>query len=91
MMKVTDFVRRADEILGFGNSALVTRITNPGGPARVNSNKFGLFRSASLSFLANVFGSQHPYFTDFSARVSHAYPSHTEEGIGIIAARFSFS
>ncbi len=85
-MNVTDFVQRADEILGLGNSALRTRTAIPGSSSRVNFNEFGLFRSASLSFLFNVFGSQHPYFTDFSTRVSRAYPSHTEEGIGIMTA-----
>ena len=86
IVKVDEFLHRADEILGFGNAALGTRTTNLGSAAKVNSNKFGLFRSASLSFLANVFGSHHPYFTDFSARVTHPYPSHTEEGIGIMTA-----
>lgn len=86
VVNMDDFVNRADEILVFGSSALSTRQQHRNGLQSVNPNKFALFRSASLSFLESVFGSRHPYYTDFSKRVTRANPTETEAGMGIMTA-----
>lgn len=82
---MADFARRADEILALGEAALVTRRSSEYGNW-VAEEKFATFRSAGLSCFANLFGSKHPYYTDFDKRVNSATPSCVEVGIGILLA-----
>jgi len=84
-MRLTDFVKRADEILALGNTAMATRRSNEYGEW-VDEGAFAAFRSASLSFVANVFGQKHPYYTDFAERAIVPEPSHVRLGSGIINA-----
>jgi hypothetical protein len=50
----------------------------------VDSAVFYEFRSSSLSFLLNVFGDKHPYYTDFNDRCKGAFPVDVERGLGIL-------
>jgi hypothetical protein len=84
-VQVNDFVRRADEILALGQTALATRYGMNMGTV-VKSEQFHAFRSSGLSFLVNLFGSGHPYCTDFDTRVTKTYPAHVEAGMGIVTS-----
>lgn len=84
-MQVSDFIQRADEILALGQAALATHYSANMG-TQVKSEQFAAFRSSALSFLVNLFGSTHPYCTDFDSRVTQTYPSHVEAGLGIVSA-----
>jgi len=85
-MQLDDFIRRADEVLALGQNALATTRQDRNGSERVADQAFAAFRAASLSFLANVYGSEHSYFSDFNDRVTHAYPRDINVGLGILGA-----
>lgn len=85
-MKLEDFINRADELLQTGKFVLTTT-TEPGNMyAVVDVKQFSAFRSAVLSFLLNIFGSNHPYYTDFFDHVNEAVPKDVDRGIGILQA-----
>lgn len=84
-MKIGDLVARAEELIQLG---VDTRSTNKNTRESiwVNSEIFYTFRASALSFLSNVFGSKHPYYTEFNKIVEAAHASKTESGIGILRA-----
>lgn len=53
-------------------------------PKWVDSQLFAKLKSGSLSFIQNVFGSKHPYFTNFELSVSRTYLSDTKHALGIL-------
>lgn len=62
-MKVTDLVKRVDELVELGNAVLLTQ--SSGGEfndPRVKSAPMAGFRSAALSFIDRVYESKHPHF-----------------------------
>jgi hypothetical protein len=83
-MQLSDFVKRADELIAMGNSVLATTQTSQWASQFVADEQFAEFRSAALSFLDNVFGASHPYTRDFHKRVDLATPDQTREGIGML-------
>jgi len=68
-MRVEDFAKRADQLIEMADVAIKTQF-QVSWSKYVENGAFAGFRSASLSFLLNVFGSTHPYFKDFDTRVS---------------------
>ena len=86
-MELEHFIKRADELLALAGAVLATR-TGPTewGNLYVDRARFAEFRTASLSFLRNLYASDHPYFKDFETRVLEADPSDTEKGKGILSA-----
>src|SRR3569832_2347761 len=84
-MKLSDLLQRADEVLALGQEALSSVRKYDFGDY-LAEDKFAAFRAAALSFLANVFGSVHPYYKDFDAGVSHPQPSYALTGGGIVSA-----
>ena len=52
----------------------------------VNAEVFREFRSASLSFIKNTFGEDHPYFNEFDTETNQINPYCTKEGKGILKA-----
>jgi hypothetical protein len=86
-VQACDLIKRADEVLALGRVALGTRYsTNMG--FLVKPEPFAAFRASGLSFLSNLFGATHPYFTDFDSSVSskRRSPADVEAGIGIVSA-----
>jgi hypothetical protein len=82
-MKLDDWKRRVEELLGLGEA--VRRTETVSYQIRyVDTQAFSGFRSAALSFLRNTYGQQHPYYTDFDHRVRNTYPESVESGIGIL-------
>ena len=84
-MKISDLVARAEELIQLG---MQTRQTNWNTKESiwVDIEKFYIFRSSVLSFLSNVFGSKHPYYSEFNKIVDAAHASKTDAGIGILKA-----
>lgn len=87
-MRLEDFVARADQLIGLADAVLATQYGGPKGYGSlyVDKARFSEFRSASLSFLKNVYATDHPYYTDFESRVSQPNPDDTSKGKGILVA-----
>ncbi|MDP3676345.1 MAG: hypothetical protein Q8R44_14830 [Novosphingobium sp.] len=85
-MKITEFVRRADEVIALGQRVAATSGGTRYGGTYVDGRLFGEFRTASLSLLRNLFGQNHPFFSDFDKRVEIEGQSAVETGLGILSA-----
>lgn len=84
-MKIEDLKRRVDELLALSGQVLTTKRSSDFG-TYVSSEAFNEFRSASLSFLRNSFGIDHPFYKEFDKNAQKASPYDTEEGRGILKA-----
>ena len=86
-MTTEEILKRIDELIGLGNKVLSTKTRGRSGvPVAVNNGKFRGFRSASLSFLENIFGARHTYYKEFTEHVNKPMPPYTEAGINILQA-----
>ena len=86
-MMTEDILKRIDELIGLGNAVLATKIPETQySSASVDRGKFRGFRSASLSFLENIFGAQQTYYKEFNEHVKGDWPSCTKVGINILQA-----
>lgn len=74
-------LKRIDFLLMKGNECLTTRRIAEG---VVNDGLFIGFRSASLSFLLNIFGERHPYYKEFDNTVRNSYCYDVESGTNIL-------
>jgi hypothetical protein len=73
-LRVDDFVRRAEELLAEADSVLSTKygVRYATGPQYyVDAGAIAGFRAATLSFLANAFGTHHPFYSEFNERVTN--------------------
>lgn len=84
-MNLKDFSRRVDEIVRLGQLALASEYSI-GDWKWLRDESFASFRSAGLSFLANLYGERHPYYADFHERVTEPKSGHAEIGVGILKA-----
>lgn len=84
-MKIEDIKRRVDELITIAGQVLNTKRASDFG-AYVSSEQFNEFRSASLSFLRNTFGTDHPFYVEFDKQAKDASPYDTEVGRGILKA-----
>lgn len=84
-MKIEDLKRRIDELISIAGQVLSTKYQNGFGPS-VSYEQFNEFRSASLSFLRNTFGTEHPFYAEFDTKVKSSTPRDTEQGRGILKA-----
>ena len=84
-MKLEDIKKRIDQLISIAGQVLSTKRTNDYN-SYVSAEQFNEFRSASLSFLKNTFGTEHPYYMEFNKKVNDASPYLTEEGRGILKA-----
>jgi hypothetical protein len=85
-VNLNDFTRRADELLSLADRTLETQLKAVHGQVFVDRELHGNFRSSGMSFLLQTFGSDHPYFREFDAKVNYATPSCIMVGKGILAA-----
>jgi hypothetical protein len=85
-MNLTDFERRAKELLAHADSVLATKRADSYGNHSVDTELFTQLRAAGLSFLRNAFGSDHPYYQEFTDRVKDSYPWETLAAKGILEA-----
>jgi hypothetical protein len=85
-MHLTDFTRRADEIIALADKVLSTFLPSAYG-IDYDRQAYSTFRSAGLSFLVNTFGAQHPYYKEFDECTKEVYVSSTvQAGRGILLA-----
>lgn len=84
-MKLEDIKKRIDQLISIAGQVLSTKRTNDYN-SYVSAEQFNEFRSASLSFLKNTFGTEHPFYMEFNKKVNDASPYLTEEGRGILKA-----
>jgi hypothetical protein len=84
-MKIEDIKKRVDELISIAGQVLTTTRSGDYG-SYVSSEQFNEFRSASLSFLRNTFGKDHPFYEEFSKQAKDSTPFDTEEGRGILKA-----
>ncbi len=84
-MKIEEIVNRVDKLTVLADETIRT---GEGVLQSVNLEKFNAFRSASLSFLANIFGSEHSFYTEFNIQVRSGseYSSSVYIGRGILTA-----
>lgn len=85
-MTLDDFVRRAEELISQADAVAPTRQESNWGTPWVDEGLFSGFRAAALSFLKNLFGARHPYYTDFEVRCSNNVPDHLSAGREILVA-----
>jgi hypothetical protein len=86
-MKLDDFVTRAGQLVALGDAVLATKSSFRDFPGSyVDKERFAEFRASSLSFIQNLYGTSHSYFSDFETRVRAAEPSDTQKGKGILQA-----
>ncbi len=85
-MKLSDYVTRADQIVQLGRDAAATRGQTSYGGDHLSETHFMEFRAAALSFLINVFGPSHPYYTTFEREAKTPVGYAAEAGIGIMNA-----
>jgi hypothetical protein len=74
-----------DELINMAGQILSKTVSGKFGSS-VPSEGFNEFRSASLSFLKNVFGIEHPFYKEFDSHTIRATPYDVEEGRGILKA-----
>ena len=84
-MKLQDITKRVDELIDLGQKALHSE-QNDNGYRYLEESIFKEFRTASLSFILNIFGTEHPYYIDFDKDVNDAFRGLTDRGIGILKA-----
>ncbi|MDP1725675.1 MAG: hypothetical protein Q8M15_02745 [Bacteroidota bacterium] len=68
------------------DKTLATTYQGYGGGQLVNTELFMEFRTSCLSFILNLFGSQHPYYKDFLTTVTEIKHQDTLIGKGILKA-----
>ena len=78
-------LERADYVLELGAETVATQRRSDWG-SYVDTSKAAEFRTAALSFLNSVFGSRHPYYSDFSFKVTETKLSDIQHGLGILRA-----
>lgn len=84
-MKIEDLKLRINQIIELSNRVSATGQSGEYG-SWVDNELFREFRSASLSFLKNTFGENHPFFKEFNRECNSATPTSTYEGRGILNA-----
>lgn len=84
-MNLTDFVKRADEIIGMADRVIPTFSVSAYG-YDYDNQAYGVFRSSGLSFLENTFGAAHAYYKEFDRITKEAYKSSALAGRGVMVA-----
>ncbi len=84
-MNVADFSTRADAIIALGEQVLPTWRTTQYGHEYDNT-LYASFRAAGMSFLANTFGTDHPYYREFEKHSADAYTTTLKSSIGVLKA-----
>jgi hypothetical protein len=78
-MNSIDIIKRIDSLIEKGKAAM-----NGGNGGLAQGGLAIGFRSASLSFIKNLYGEKHPYYTDFNIQVKCSYQSSVDSGINIL-------
>lgn len=87
-MKLTDLVKRTDELILVGQKVIATKYSE-GISYRVwmvEEAPMAGFRSAALSFIKRTFGAEHPHFNQFTLKTQTANALDPERGVAILHA-----
>lgn len=86
MTAINKFTDRINQIIELADRTLASKQKTTGTftSSWVNSELFYEFRTTSLSFILNLYGENHPYYSDFNRLVVRNDPSDTEQGRGIL-------
>lgn len=87
MKALQKYKDRIELLILLANKKLSTaRYPEPVGIATVNRELFNELRTSSLSFIKNLCGEGHPYYTDFDQRAESAELFETQSALGILNA-----
>lgn len=76
---------RIDHLINLANRTIGTKyFSRSGGTEWVNSELYKEFETSSKSFILNLFGKDHPYFTGFTKTCDGAHPYTVESARGIL-------
>jgi len=85
-MNKQDLIKRIDQLVSQGNVVLSTKKYSEWSGNYVDMGLQVGFRSATLSFIKNLYGELHPFYIDFNERVKGQAFHETENGINILTA-----
>lgn len=87
-MKISDLVRRVDDLIKLGNAVMATRYSDGYEyPVEyVQDASMSGFRSACLSFIERVYGKAHTHFDQFTRMTNHHYYSDVDRAVAILEA-----
>lgn len=85
-MKLPDFLTRCDQLVQHADRVFRTRRQDQWGHDFVDEGSFSGFRAAVLSFLQNLFGKDHSYYTVFDKRCSENKTDMLRSGREILMA-----
>lgn len=85
-MNKIEILKRIDQLIEQGRVVLSTKKSSEFSGNYIDMGQQMGFRSASLSFIKNLYGETHPYFKDFNERVKGQAYYETENGINILIA-----
>jgi len=86
-MMTEKILKRIDELINLGNEVLSTKTPGYHGTSyNLDAGRFRAFRSASLSFLERIFGTNQTYYKEFIGNVIGQDISYTEAGMNILQA-----
>lgn len=85
-MNKTELLKRVDQLLVQGKAVLATKTYSQYSGNYVDMGLQMGFRTASLSFIKNLYGEAHPYFTNFNERVKGQGYYEAESGINILSS-----
>jgi len=84
-MQIKDLSLRVDQLIQMGQQVLSTRHIS-GYTDCVKSGEMTGFRSASLSFIEQVYGADKTHYKVFEKTTNGSYPNRAESGIAILSA-----
>lgn len=85
-MKIEDIRKRVDELINIGKETALTQEYFQFEGTLVNNELFAKFRTSTLSFIKNLYGTEHPYYENFYKLVKEAMLNDVEQGLGILGA-----
>jgi hypothetical protein len=85
-MNLDDFVRRADALIAQCDTMTSRAQQDVFKRQIVLDGLYGQFRSATLSFIKNVYGEGHPYFSEFSRLCNDTLLTSAQAGQGVLRA-----
>lgn len=84
-MNSEEIIHRIDQLIDKGRDSLANN-TVINSFTFLSEGPYHEFRSASLSLISNIFGSEHTYYIEFNKNVSDNQPKYVKIGIGILRA-----
>ena len=84
MKRIEDYKTRINELISLADKTIASKYMTQFGDTYTNTETFNTFRSASLSFLQNVYGVEHSFYKEFTTRCKDVNPWDSDEGKGIL-------